>query len=117
MLPQPEIDSMLDLVNQMEDNKKLQYANLQRTITQHSSNIQKTQEVIEQVIINYEQQLYHTIRSLLEKCKNLRRLDLGKMQAEQIKLIEDALEVIKKDNQNILSKAVQLRAQQTFNVH
>ena len=117
ILPQQEIDSMLDLVNQMEDNKKLQYAKLQKAIIQDSRTMQKTQEIIEQVIINYEEQLHHTIPSLLEKCVNLKRLDLGKMQAKKIKLIEDALEVVKEDNQNILSKAIELRAQQALNVH
>lgn len=117
ILPQQEIDSMLELVTQMEDNKKLQYAKLQKAIIQDSTNIQKTQEVIEQVIINYEEQLHHTIPSLQEKCEYLQTLDLGKMQSEQIKLIEDALEVVKKDNQAILSKAIELRAQQALNVH
>lgn len=117
ILPQQEIDSMLELVNQMEDNKKLQYAKLQKAIIQDSRNIQKTQEVIEQVIINYEEQLHHTIPSLQEKCEYLKTLDLGKIQAEQIKLITQILDVVKKDNQNIISKAIKLRAQQTFNVH
>ena len=33
------------------------------------------------------------------------------------KKITEALDVVKKDNQNILLKAIKLRAQQTFNIH
>lgn len=117
VLPQYEIDSMLELATQIQNNSNLYYGNLQKAISHNSLDFQKTCEVIEQMVINYEQQLYDAIPRLLEQCANFKKLGLGKMQAAQVERIENTLYDVKKDSETILSHIAELKVDRFFGIH
>ena len=117
VLPQYEVESMLELATQIQNNSNLHYVKLQKAISDNSPDFQKTCEVIEQMVINYEQQLYDAIPRLLEQCANFKKLRLGKMQAVQVQRIENTLYDVKKDSEAILSHIAALEIDKFFGIH